>query len=168
MAKLVYSKLYNTSFSGSLKKAFPKFYMLWEAQRARCNNESHPAYKNYGAKGIRVDYSAFEFVQWCIKNHSYKSDAVVGRIDHSKNYSLDNIQSENRAASTRERNSRHGLPSRARAVYSFDYKTGEILGRYSTMKECAEAHNVCATSVLSVCAGRYKKTNCGMAFFYAE
>lgn len=71
-----------------------KAYQSWADQRQRCYNPNNPAYKYYGAKGIKVLYSSQELIEWfreSIKTFTGKK-WNVSRIDHSKDYSLDNIK----------------------------------------------------------------------------
>ncbi len=75
----------------------------------RCNNPKIKCYPNYGGKGIAVEYTAEEFATWFVANWSGSLVwPSVGRIDHSKNYSLDNIEMIEHAANAREMYDRTG------------------------------------------------------------
>ena len=87
-----------------------KGYIVWRRQRDRCLNKNSMSYKTYGAIGIKVEYSSREFVGWYLSNYIEGCD--VGRIDHSKNYSLTNIEFQTRSQNTIERNNRLGLPKK--------------------------------------------------------
>jgi hypothetical protein len=69
-------------------------YGIWNSQKQRCENKRSKSYKNYGAIGIRVEYSAREFIWWWLNEFKNKrpKHPSVGRIDHSKNYSFNNIE----------------------------------------------------------------------------
>lgn len=75
-----------------------KAYSVCRGQKFRCGPKAKPVdFKNYYGKGIRVEYSYKQFVNWFMSEYEkwpYKDDIIVGRIDHNKNYSLDNIRFE--------------------------------------------------------------------------
>lgn len=79
-------------------------------QKQRCYNIKNKAYKNYGAKGIKVEYEIQEFIKWWIHNFYKMSlkQPSVGRIDHSKNYSFDNIEMVERSSNSKEMIARTG------------------------------------------------------------
>jgi hypothetical protein len=61
--------------------------------KQRCNNKNAPAFKYWGAKGIRVckewTIDPDSFVTWALFNGFFpKSD--IHRLNHHKDYSLDN------------------------------------------------------------------------------
>lgn len=107
------------------KRAYAIFY----GQKARCYSRNNPSYRDYGAKGIRVENTVREFIPWWIGEFQKQPWVIpsVGRIDHSKNYSFDNVRMEEKAANIRERNERLGNPTRRKAVVA------EIV--FNTMEE---------------------------------
>lgn len=79
---------------------------------SRCNSKNVRSYKYYGAKGIKVEYSKREFIQWFLDNYEESDKKVhIGRIDHSKNYSFDNIEIQSARENILERIDRCGPPS---------------------------------------------------------
>lgn len=76
-----------------MPKIIKKAYNVWRGQRGRCYNKKHHSYKYWGKKGIKVEYSSREFIGWYLENiKKYKGKSPsIGRIDHSKNYSFNNI-----------------------------------------------------------------------------
>lgn len=170
---LVDFSLDNLEIRGPLKtiKINKRFYQLWEAQRKRCLNKNEPAYKNYGGKGIIVEYTGWEFVCWCKDNVDKKllnSRFCIGRIDHSKNYTLDNIQVETGFQSTSERNSRYGNPGRTKPVRSIDFKSEKILKEFSTIKEAAMYYSMTPPRVIEYCKGKRTKRHDGITFRYVD
>lgn len=83
---------------------------IFNAQRQRCSNKNNNSYKTYGAKGIRVEYGPREFIGWWLAEYKKKKwhMASVGRIDHSKNYSFDNIEMVEQADNALEMYERTG------------------------------------------------------------
>ena len=60
--------------------------------KGRCNNPNHPAYKNYGGRGISIckeweDFRNFE--KWSLDNE-YFDNASIERKDVNENYSPQN------------------------------------------------------------------------------
>lgn len=94
----------------AMQKLPGQAYAVWNAQKQRCSNPKSNSYKNYGAKGIRVEYAVHEFMAWYIHHFELLKlkKASVGRIDHSKNYSFDNIEMIEHADNAREMYHRTG------------------------------------------------------------
>lgn len=70
-------------------------YNKWQKMKARCNNIKHPAYKNYGGRGITVceewTHDFMLFYTWAIDN-GYKEGLALDRRDNNKGYSPDNCR----------------------------------------------------------------------------
>src|SRR5690349_9678599 len=80
----------------------------YKNQKTRTTNPKCKSFKTYGKLGIRVEYSRDQFLEWFF-NEIQKGewvDPVVGRKNHSKNYSLDNIEMVERVSNCRERMTR--------------------------------------------------------------
>jgi len=115
-----------------------KAYQSYNNQKTRCSNKKVRSYRDYGAKGIIVEYSCREFVAWYlfnIKNKLFK-DPVVSRIDHSKNYNFKNIILEERSINSKE--------AMNRTSKNFSYPvivkeniTFKIIDRCNSMKEAS-------------------------------
>jgi hypothetical protein len=101
---------------------------IFNGQRQRCQNENFDSYKHYGAKGIRVEYSPRDFIGWWIsefKRLGLKHPSV-GRIDHSKNYSFDNIEMVEHADNAREMITRTGGNLEKKPVVLVDQLNGDV------------------------------------------
>lgn len=150
-------------------KYYKKLKYIYDAQKLRCNNPKKPSYKNYGGKGIKVEYQFRELFFWCLEN-GYRPGLCIGRIDHSKNYRLNNIVIETRLESTRERNARLGNPikNRMRQVSSYCSKTNKKLKTFNSLKDCAEFYGKSGTNITNHCKGKLKSAYNGIVFRYGD
>lgn len=114
-------------------------YKSWLDQRQRCTNKRDPRYHCYGSVGIRQEYSSREFITWYLKEYykrEYWSRPQCGRIDHSKNYTLDNIELVECSENTKERNVRIGNPTPSKPISFKHVETGEIR-HFTSAREAA-------------------------------
>ncbi len=88
-----------------LKKAINAYNNL----HGRCRRSERYNYKYYGAIGIDFKFSQREFIGWYLEKYSTKKweCASVSRIDHSKNYTFDNMVLCEKSDNVGERNRRH-------------------------------------------------------------
>lgn len=149
-----------------LKKAHASFH----GQRGRCYNEKNPKFKTYGAKGIRVEYSKPEFMEWYLRE--YKSfngeDPTIGRIDHSGNYSFENIRFESLYDNSMERIERVGTTVPRKRVFIIDFETGEKLMLATSMIEAGRLAETNPNHIPKYCNGQWKKTSKGFTFAWAS
>lgn len=69
-------------------------YSIWSGMKSRCENESFPAYKYYGARGIKIcdEWQDPEtFIKWAYE-HGYKKGLSIDRIDSDKGYEPSNCR----------------------------------------------------------------------------
>lgn len=142
-----------------------KAVYIFEKQRARCLYKKDKSYKWYGAKGVLVTYSKREFISWYIKEYTSCSfeKPSVGRIDHSKNYSLDNIEMQEHRENSRDGMTRSGQNlknkkklSKKIAVYSKDEKV--LLAHINGIRECARLFNINVTNIRLILRGKVKNS----------
>lgn len=66
-----------------------RLYRIWCNMRQRCRNKNHPAYSDYGARGIDVCeewYSDFSvFAAWATES-GYEDALSIDRIDNNQGY----------------------------------------------------------------------------------
>ena len=69
-----------------------RLHNIWYLMNYRCDDQSSPAYKNYGGRGIRVcdewkgiESGYFKFKEWALAN-GYNDSLTIDRIDNDGNY----------------------------------------------------------------------------------
>ena len=110
------------------RKLMDKISRTYSSQKERCYSENCTIYKWYGAKGVKVEYSKNEFKDWYLKEYR-KFNGVfpsIGRIDHEKNYRLDNIEMVSKSENSKERHKRVGPTMERRAVWAVDTETMNV------------------------------------------
>jgi hypothetical protein len=94
---------------GTHKMATTPQYAIYRSMVARCKNPKHPAWKNYGGRGISVhkDWSSFETF-WTDMAPTYQPGLVLDRINNNANYSKENCRwTTYRENSNNKRNTRY-------------------------------------------------------------
>ena len=167
-------------YSGDLfrrrEHAMPKQIKLaiysYRAQTQRCNYSKSKNYKNYGKKGIRVEYSLRQFVGWYLEmyqNGNFKKP-VTSRIDHSKSYRFDNILLQESSENSKERciRSPHtvGIGSKLREKKVLCYKNGEHISS-GNLKDVCAIFGMSRGAISMLCRGINKKAKNGWVFKYA-
>jgi len=151
------------------KTVYGSLYKRFHHQLQRCGNPNDHRYHLYGAKGIKVEYTFQELVDWYDKHiDSYKGgldEMNIGRIDHDKGYSLDNIQLETKSENSKERNMRN--PNKKKPVIIFDYATGEPLMAAESVCEAARLVGDTDSNVCRVLKGNRRSAR-GCTFEYAS
>ncbi len=153
----------------TMSPAVAKAYQSWLDQRKRCNNKNSMSYRWYGAKGIQVEYSSREFTSWYLEQFKKRDwkQPTVGRIDHSKNYSFDNIEMQERSDNSSEcaKRTNGGVgkkPSKKILVLLRD--TLEPVMFFASRKEASEITGIGAKNIWLICNGDTAGTRCGLTF----
>ncbi len=133
---------------------------IWQAyrnQRSRCENPNVKSYETYGANSIRVEYTFDELLEWVIKKTKgiWAIGLTIGRIDHSKNYSLDNIEIQTKTENSKERIKRKGFVTPAKMVSSFCKNTHKKIATYSSAREASTKTGISIWAIKQQCYLRY-------------
>lgn len=104
-----------------------KFFHTWRNMKQRCNNEKHPAFKNYGGRGIKNEWKDFEqfrlemleSYQEYEKEHPGE-EILLDRIDNNSNYSKTNCRWTNRSEQNRNKRSNIFLTFRGETLILTD------------------------------------------------
>lgn len=116
-----------------------KAYKSSRDQKSRCYNPNDPRYKWWGAKGIKVEYSPYDFVLWYREQWSKRPNwnrPNVSRIDHDKNYSLDNIELLECSENSKERIQRLGPGTERISIAARNIETGECK-KFSNLRKAS-------------------------------
>ena len=126
---------------------------IYYRQKQRCNNPDHPDYKWWGAKGIKVEYTSKQFVQWYEKAiQEYTGDfPSVGRINHKKKYSLDNIEIQSMSDNAKERIQRKGNPNPGIKINIFDSNTMNLISVADSAHEASRITGMSYPGILCQC-----------------
>jgi len=99
---------------GIVCKARERFSRKYYDAIYRCTKPTHPLFPHYGGRGLRVEFTIEEFLEWIyveypkfiLKNGNLSPS--LSRIDYNRGYSLDNIALETISENTKELYSRRG------------------------------------------------------------
>lgn len=108
-------------------------HVVWKGMRARCNNENHAAYKNYGGRGIKVCKRWNKFSNFLADMGKRPSSKhTIERTDNNKNYEPSNCEWVTRKVNCDNR--------RDTVVLTFK-------GRIQSLTKWAEEYNIKNTTV---------------------
>lgn len=132
-------------------------------QKKKCNNKNDRWYLNYGAKGIKVEYSVREFIGWYLycKAITDCKISTVYRLDHSKGYNFNNIMMADSSENSLEafiRNKLYIQDDVCREVVALDKKTGNIVLQFPSIREAARQLNCSQRLIQFLIRGVYKKS----------
>lgn len=132
-------------------------YKRLKVIRQRCNRAAADNYKFYGAVGIKCLLPVHEFLEWFMRTKpSSEGIWTIGRLDHNKNYTMDNIEWQLQKYQTSERNIRVGLPKYDKRIKVLVEKEGKDF-IFSSKKEAAEFLGVSLTEIVLMTQNKYKK-----------
>lgn len=130
-------------------------YQVWGGMLARCKNESHKQYRDYGGRGIAVCQewadSFSVFYEWSISN-GYEKGLEIDREDNDLGYSPGNCRwiCKTRNVNNTDRKRRNnttGFPGafkygKTGRFYSKIQKNGKpvVIGVFDTAEEAGEAY----------------------------
>ena len=110
-------------------------YSRWQSMKKRCYDKNCVAYKNYGARGIKVcdewKNDPLKFYEWAI-NSGFSADLTLDRIDVNGDYCPENCRWSTSKEQNRNKRNNHYI---------------NVDGKLVTIAEYAEQHNLNAGSL---------------------
>lgn len=124
-----------------------KLYDVFRAMLKRCTNETHKDFKNYGARGISVEFTDYkDFIDWALAN-GYMEGLEIDRRKNDGNYSKDNCRFVTKSVNNKNRRCMsktgfRGVAVQTKGNYKFKARLGnKSLGYYMTAEEAAKAYD---------------------------
>jgi hypothetical protein len=160
-------------YMGAQHELTPKWLrfanFVFRNAKNRCSNKNTNSYEFYGKKGIRFELEWLSFKEWYKKELGNRDPKglTLGRIDHSKNYTLDNIELQTRSDNSKERIQRLGSPGQKnkQPILLLDPKNQtKVLKRYSSITEAVNDLGVGYETIIRATRGRAKRSRLFMKF----
>ena len=82
----------NKNILSTHKLSSHPFYTTWILEKQRCEIPSHKSYKNYGARGIKCEWTLEEACAWYDQNPKPSKKHTLDRIDVNGNYNEHNVR----------------------------------------------------------------------------
>ena len=123
-----------------------KLYGVFRSMKARCYKNTHKDYKNYGARGITIEFIDYkDFIDWALQN-GYEEGLEIDRKNNDGNYSKDNCRFVTKSVNNMNRRttSNSGFKGVSLETRSGKYKArikNKFIGYYTTAIDAAKAYN---------------------------
>ena len=123
-----------------------KLYDVFRSMKARCYKDTNKDYKNYGARGIIVDFIDYkDFIDWALQN-GYEEGLEIDRKNNDGNYSKVNCRFVTKSINNMNRRttSNSGFKGVSLESRSGKYKArikNKSIGYYMTAIDSAKAYN---------------------------
>lgn len=132
------------------RMADTRIYSVWAAMKARCSNQDHPNFKDYGGRGITIQDSWYNFEGFYEDmKGTYEEGLELDRIDNDSGYSKDNCRWTTRSVNCFNTRKRKDNTSGRTGVYKLKDGTYEVkitckqdtirLGGFETFEEACKA-----------------------------
>ncbi len=139
---------------------YRKLYLSYRDQKRRCCEEKHRSFFWCGKIGICVEYTFEELISW-FKCQNIIKNWSIGRIDHSKNYTISNIELVSKSSNSKERIFRIGTPKDK--IKTFVYKNGCLIASFDSALSASNKMNLHHGHLIECLNGK-RKTHKGLTF----
>ena len=123
-----------------------KLYDVFRSMKTRCYKDTNKDYKNYGARGILVEFIDYkDFIDWALQN-GYEEGLEIDRKNNDGNYSKVNCRFVTKSINNMNRRttSNSGFKGVSLETRSGKYKArikNKFIGYYMTAIDAAKAYN---------------------------
>lgn len=129
-------------------KSKTRLYKIWSSMLGRCRNKNHPAYKNYGGRGIHVCAEWHEFLpfeKWAFDNgydpSAKRGECTIDRIDTNGDYEPSNCRWTDIASQERNRRNVRKIRCTNGKIYESQTQAADEFGVkqsciWYAMKQC--------------------------------
>lgn len=122
-----------------------KTYRAWISMKERCLKEGHPAFENYGGRGIKLDKRWMNFINFLYDMGIAPDGSSLDRIDNNLGYFKENCRwTDSMSQANNRRSNRHIF----------------IDGKKYTVSEASREFDICKSKILYRLNSGYSYEEC--------
>jgi len=151
----------NTRHGHNLNGKPSPTYRSWYHMKDRCQNSSHPHYKDYGARGIRVCERWQDFANFLADMGERPEDKTLDRIDNNKGYEPGNCR-----WATKKQQTQNRRVLKTQRLFVATNRQGKVVTS-NNQHEFAKQYGLDQRNI-NACLNDKRKSHRGWKFYYAK